>query len=501
MMKRIRIPILTALILFISCIGVTAVFAGTGGPASASVYVTISDDGDFVQGTDGTVMANVPFTVEYFDLADYGLEKYYRYDDDDNLIEKPTVLHLLIRVLERYYAMRTLDREGDMHSSIINVTGAAKSIWLDKFWGHNGNLMYHVNDEYPLMSEKWGATADYILLDNGDTIDLAMFTHWSGISSTGAFAFFENRQYDIKVGEDVILEGRSVGGMFSSTDVQRTVMNNIELRVSSDDGFTWSKAAAVTNKEGWAAFRFNEPGRYLVSAGPEYPEYEQEMDVDYRCVAPPIAVINVKGEEQPLANAKQTAINNLQDYKSSDLYRETEQASLASIIESGTAAIDAAETKEEVATLLALYIARIDELKTDAEYTQEEETARKEQEEAEQKAREAAIKKAKAAKTTIKVRALKRHKAKVTWKKVTLKYTVDGQKYSMPVSGYKIYRATKKNGKYKLVKTIKKAGTLKYIDKKLKKGKKYFYKVRPYTKIAGTAYLGKWSKARSVRAK
>ena len=136
--------------------------------------------------------------------------------------------------------------------------------------------------------------------------------------------------------------------------------------------------------------------------------------------------------------------------------------------------------------------------KDDPEDPDEEERKRKEHEAA---VRKAAIKKAKAAKTTVSVKALTKHKAKVTWKKVTLSYIVDGKKYSRAVTGYKVYRAAKKNGKYKLVKTIKKAMTLKYVDKKLKKGKKYFYKVRTYTRIDGKDYLGKWSKAKSVRAK
>ena len=113
----------------------------------------------------------------------------------------------------------------------------------------------------------------------------------------------------------------------------------------------------------------------------------------------------------------------------------------------------------------------------------------------------AVIKKAKAAKATIKVKAMKKHKAKISWKKVSLSYTVDSKKYTRAVTGYRVYRATKKNGKYRLIKTIKKAGTLNYTDKKLKKGKKYYYKVRTYTKIDGKTYLGKWSKVKRIKAK
>ena len=56
----------------------------------------------------------------------------------------------------------------------------------------------------------------------------------------------------------------------------------------------------------------------------------------------------------------------------------------------------------------------------------------------------------------------------VKWKKVA------------GANGYKIYRATSKNGKYTCVKTIKKGGTLSWKNTKLKKGKKYYYKVKAY---------------------
>ena len=206
-------------------------------------------------------------------------------------------------------------------------------------------------------------------------------------------------------------------------------------------------------------------------------------------------------DARELQKAKDSALTKLSLYRAPSEYREAEKALLLEILAEGEAAIDAAETVDAVKALLTEYKGRIDQLKTDEQYEAEEEAAQ--QEETERKAREkaAAIKKAKAGKTTVSVKTLTKHRAKVTWKKVTLSYTVDGKKYSRAVTGYKVYRAAKKNGKYKLIKTIKKAGTLKYTDKKLKKGKKYYYKVRTYTKIDGKTYLGKWSKVKKITAK
>ena len=58
--------------------------------------------------------------------------------------------------------------------------------------------MYYRNHVYPLMSAGWGSTADYILLSDNDTIDLAMFSNWS-FWTYGAFARFDKDDYTAKV--------------------------------------------------------------------------------------------------------------------------------------------------------------------------------------------------------------------------------------------------------------------------------------------------------------
>ncbi len=80
-------------------------------------------------------------------------------------------------------------------------------------------------------------------------------------------------------------------------------------------------------------------------------------------------------------------------------------------------------------------------------------------------------------------------KATVKWKKVS------------KASGYYVYRSTSKNGKYKKVATIKKGSTTKYVDKKLKSNKKYYYKVKAYTTTNGVKAEGSFSKVKSVKAK
>lgn len=173
-------------------IGVSVRKKYTGGETYTPVKVSfsLSDDGRFVTSSvTGESMAGVEIDLAYFDLADYGLEKFYCYDENRQVIEQPTMLHLYIRMLETYY----LD-EGESladHPEALTVSGAGGALYMTSFWGHDQNLTYYYNGKYPLAGEAWGATADQILLKDGDFVDLAMFTDWNFWSDSNAgFRYF-----------------------------------------------------------------------------------------------------------------------------------------------------------------------------------------------------------------------------------------------------------------------------------------------------------------------
>ena len=73
--------------------------------------------------------------------------------------------------------------------------------------------------------------------------------------------------------------------------------------------------------------------------------------------------------------------------------------------------------------------------------------------------------------------------------------------------GYEIYRSTKsssgfkKIAKVKVTKKNKNKKTLSYTNKKLKKGKKYYYKVRYYKTVAGKKVYSEFSKVKKVKIK
>lgn len=89
----------------------------------------------------------------------------------------------------------------------------------------------------------------------------------------------------------------------------------------------------------------------------------------------------------------------------------------------------------------------------------------------------------------VKVKNVKKLKAVVSWKKVS------------KASGYEVYRADKKKGKFKKIATIKKGSIVKYTNKKLKKKKSYFFKIRAYRVSGKQKVYGKYSSTVKVTIK
>lgn len=82
----------------------------------------------------------------------------------------------------------------------------------------------------------------------------------------------------------------------------------------------------------------------------------------------------------------------------------------------------------------------------------------------------------------------KKKAMKVAWKKTA------------GASGYKVYRATSKKGKYTCVKTAA-SKTTSFTNKKLKKNKKYYYKVCAFVKSGKKTYNGAYSTVVMKKAK
>lgn len=96
----------------------------------------------------------------------------------------------------------------------------------------------------------------------------------------------------------------------------------------------------------------------------------------------------------------------------------------------------------------------------------------------------------KPAKTTLKyVKKAGKGKTKLSWRKIS------------KASGYIIYMSMKKNKGYKKIATIKKQSVITYTKPKLKKGKKYYFKIKVYTKVKGKNYYSGFSNIKSIKIK
>ncbi|MBQ6496333.1 MAG: hypothetical protein IJI74_04090 [Firmicutes bacterium] len=88
--------------------------------------------------------------------------------------------------------------------------------------------------------------------------------------------------------------------------------------------------------------------------------------------------------------------------------------------------------------------------------------------------------------------------AKAKKGKVVLKWKTVNE-----ATGYEVYRAAKKAGKYKLVKTVNKAKTVQVSlsTKKLKKNKRYYYKIKAFKKTGETTVTSSFSNIKSAKVK
>lgn len=156
---------------------------------SGTFYVSLSNDSYFVVSDgkiSGKTMSMFPVSlaeVSKINLDDYYDSEgkpfgYYNYDADGDGKYEITMLHVMVYLLENYYS-------GGVSGDTV-ISGGQGSFFMNHVWGHDCNLVYYVNGSYPLESEGWGATADHILVKNGDFVTIGMLTDWNFYSDPNA---------------------------------------------------------------------------------------------------------------------------------------------------------------------------------------------------------------------------------------------------------------------------------------------------------------------------
>lgn len=308
-----------------------------------TVYVTISNDGVPIKGHDDTVLCHKAITVPYFDLALYDLDEFYRYHTangegeyiDKNIVQRPTGLHLYLYLLERYFIGLPEEKcckgqygRSELVDFILNddvlymddepaytadklaalkITGSPTSLYMANFWGHDENLMYYRNHCYPYMSPGWGSTSDYIVLSDGDTWDVAMYSNWSFWSSGGAFTCFDKDAYNARPGMEMTVNTQAYGTTFEGSDFYP--FSNLDVFLYNDK---WEQIEQYKEAaDGKSTFSFTAPAEegtyYIVGMDPNKKIAEDDSGgTNYAKIAPATAILNVSATaelERPFQDA------------------------------------------------------------------------------------------------------------------------------------------------------------------------------------------------------
>ena len=312
-----------------------------------TVYVTISNDGVPIKGYDGTVLCHKAITVPYFDLALYDLDEFYRYHTangegeyiDKNIVQRPTGLHLYLYLLERYFIGLPEEKcckgqygRSELVDFILNddvlymddepaytadklaalkITGSPTSLYMANFWGHDENLMYYRNHCYPYMSPGWGSTSDYIVLSDGDTWDVAMYSNWSFWSSGGAFTCFDKDAYNARPGMELTVNTQAYGTTFEGSDFYP--FSNLDVFLYDDHWEQVGDQLKAADDEK-ATFTFNAPTDegtyYLVGFDPNRKiATDDSGGTNYAKIAPATALLTVSSTAELERPFQAAAVN------------------------------------------------------------------------------------------------------------------------------------------------------------------------------------------------
>ena len=257
---------------------------------TATIYFSLTDDDKYVAAeSSGNIMAYQKVTVPYFDLKAYHLEgNYFKSetygpaDADDPMggsqlvagssaaaYGKITALHLLIWMTEREYLGVSADKAGQgylydeklMGSDIFGIAASSTvgSVLIQNFWTHDMNFNYYMNYVYPLAAEGWGATADQILMRDGDIFSMMMYSDWSFYNDEWAGYHHVGNELNKTMVEtqmkadasiDLTLY-RSYGHDSSSYATDHVVVGSLDVyyietsKLTSGDVTDWTKAGTV----------------------------------------------------------------------------------------------------------------------------------------------------------------------------------------------------------------------------------------------------------------
>lgn len=324
------LALLLSLFMILSLIPASAFAEVHRAPASADgvdVQFSFSHDENFVvaknhSGVSSTPMAKEKVKLKYFDLANYGLEKFYfhtgSYGKDDEVKGTAetakghiTLLHLYIYMAEVYYMGIDPDDVGQgalrekIGTELFSMNGKAGSMYLTSFLNFDSNLNYYVNGEFPQASEGWGATADQIELKDGDDIQIGHFTNTNFFGSKLAGFNSLNCKEEANAGEKLSITAERHWQNLMKPDGSGTGIfpsNVSKLSVIKASDFTHEKisecnAFKTLDKNEDGSFELDTTGmatgRYFIAM-----EGQKDPEQDKVVSTPAVAILDVTGAEE-----------------------------------------------------------------------------------------------------------------------------------------------------------------------------------------------------------
>lgn len=178
---------------------------------------------------------------------------------------------------------------------LLKPTGSATHLYMQNFWGHDENLMYYVNHEYPLMWSGFGSTADYILLEDGDVVDVGMFTDRS-FWTRGAFTSFSQDDYNLSKGNTLKTKVYSQKTVMSSDNSVPDPVAIQNMDAVLYDG-NWNRVEKLDyDADGYVSYTFNKAGTYYLLA-----TEKDKAGKDGAAFSPATAKITVSESSTPVA--------------------------------------------------------------------------------------------------------------------------------------------------------------------------------------------------------
>ena len=268
-----------------------------------------------------------------------------------------------------------------------------------------------------------------------------------------------------------------------TTDLDSIIATAEELKQDSYSPEIWAGfESALNNAKSWKE-KINEDQnkKYQVAEN----EVKQQ-NINDAAASLNTAILNLKKEDLNTAIAVAETITN-------DNYTDASWTAFETVVNAAKELqakedVTAAEIEDAINAINTAKDALEKKLVVPTEKKDETTTSKKNETTTAKKNETKPAKKYTVSKTTLKKVKKSGKKAQLTWKKVKA------------ATGYEVYQAVKKNGKYKKVKTIKRNKVVTYKTKSLKK-KTYFFKVRTYRKVAGKTVYGAFSNVKKVTIK